>query len=172
MWIVATVLEFQETEPESPVAEGNMQAQNIIFHVYCTCCFPFIFAARASWQEEQHQQEPMLLCRGQCWHCHTDGVCPRQCCGNWEPACADSEHRERLADGCSTLHHRPLLVKKRHIILGETGKLCDSYYIELMLNNFNFENFKSMQYFIDMFLHNTLKMTNSIWWGGINAYFI
>lgn len=72
MWIVATLLEFQETEPESPVAEGNMQVQNIIFHLYSTCCLPFIFAARASWQEEQCQEKPTLLCRGQGWHCHSD----------------------------------------------------------------------------------------------------
>lgn len=176
MWIVATLPEFQETELESQVAEGNTQVQNIIFPLYSishlflqpgpagrkssigktlSCCAPHGAATV--------RHSPL---------CHTGRGLPSAVLLELGPN-LDGFWADGNTAGCLMLYHSFLPVKKkRHFIFGETGKLCDSYYTELMLNNFNFENFKSIQYFIDIFLHNTLKMTNSIWWGGINAHFI
>lgn len=117
MWIVATHPEFQETQLESQVAEGNMQAQNIIFHLYCTYYFTFIFAAGASWQKSSISKRSVKAhgaVHGAVLPLPAvtrDRVCPQQRYCNGEPACVGSEQMETLMD----VQHftSSLLVKKK-----------------------------------------------------------
>lgn len=176
MWIVATLPEFQETELESQVAEDNMQVQNIIFHLYSVSHL-FLQQGPAGWKSSIGKIPSCCAPRSAATVrpsplCHTGWGLPSAMLLELGPN-LDGFWADGKTAGCLMLYHSFLPVrKKRPFIFGEMRKLRDSYYIELMLNNFNFENFKSIQYFIDIFLHNTLKMTNSIWWGGINAHFI
>lgn len=150
MWIVATLLEFQETELNLKLQKVTCKCRILFFNCIVQAV-SHLFLQPGLLAVEQHQERISKS---------------PSCCAQDSAATASSETppvshgMEILMDvQCFT---SSLLVKKRHFILRETGKICDSYYTELMLNNFNFENFKSIQYFIDMFLHNTLKMTNSI----------
>lgn len=178
MWISGNTSWTSRSRAWTQGAEGNVQVQDIIFHLYCTCCFTFIFcsqgqpAGRAASVKAQPAVQGTLLpvpaVPTATWH----RVCPQQCSCNWtQPACSLSRWEDWQMFNTSPQFSSGKK-KKRHIILGKAGKLCDSYYSDSMLNNFNFENFKSIRYFIAMFFHNTLRMTNSIWWGGINAHFI
>lgn len=117
MWIVATLLECQETELESQVAEGNMQVQNIIFHLYSTCCCTFIFAAGASRQKSSISKSPTCCAQdgAATASCPTGQGVPSAVLPPLGPACMGSEQMETLTD---VQHFTSSLLVKRKICLG------------------------------------------------------
>lgn len=126
MWIVATLLEFQETELESQVTEGNIQVQNIIFHLYCIC---YLFLQPEG--RKSSISKTLFCCAGDraaTASCQILPTVTQQCYWNWDLSSATGTGTQppwllSRWEGCWMFNALPQFSsskKKRYFILGET----------------------------------------------------